>query len=136
MSDARSEEPSDAFPPTSGFVYTCFLAVWKVILNIFFREIRPRGTFNIPREGPVILVVAPHANQVRFLASLHGLSDLIVESQFSDPLLVAILAHAQTGRPTRFIAAAVNLRRQFVGFFVRLMSSSECFRLTCGGAVV
>jgi 1-acyl-sn-glycerol-3-phosphate acyltransferase len=79
MSDARSEDPSNAFPPTSGLVYTCFLTVWKVILNIFFREIRPRGTFNIPREGPVILVVAPHANQVRVLASLHGLSDLIVD---------------------------------------------------------
>lgn len=38
---------------------------FRLIINIFFREIRPRGTFNIPNEGPVIFVAAPHHNQVR-----------------------------------------------------------------------
>ena len=30
---------------------------------IVFSEIRPRGAFKIPREGPVIFVAAPHHNQ-------------------------------------------------------------------------
>lgn len=34
------------------------------MLDIFFREIRPRGAHRIPKEGPVIFVAAPHANQV------------------------------------------------------------------------
>jgi len=34
------------------------------MLDVFFREIRSRGSYRIPRRGPVIFVAAPHANQV------------------------------------------------------------------------
>jgi 1-acyl-sn-glycerol-3-phosphate acyltransferase len=42
------------------------LALWlfNLMLDIFFREVRPRGSHRIPKDGPVIFVVAPHANQV------------------------------------------------------------------------
>lgn len=40
------------------------------MLDIFFKEIRPRGSHRIPQEGPVIFVVAPHVNQVS-LSSEH-----------------------------------------------------------------
>ena len=43
------------------FVSFCF----TLILDIFFREIRPRGVHKIPKKGPVIFVAAPHANQVK-----------------------------------------------------------------------
>lgn len=49
----------------SDLVYDAALVFWRVVTNIFFREVRPRGAFNIPREGPVIFVAAPHNNQVR-----------------------------------------------------------------------
>lgn len=45
--------------------YDAVLLFWRTVTQIFFREIRPRGAFNIPREGPVIFVGAPHNNQVR-----------------------------------------------------------------------
>lgn len=48
--------------------YEAALMFWRMITQIFFREIRPRGAFNIPRDGPVIFVGAPHHNQVRFSA--------------------------------------------------------------------
>lgn len=48
------------------FSYDAFMIFWRIITQIFFREIRPRGAFNIPRDGPVIFVGAPHNNQVRF----------------------------------------------------------------------
>ena len=48
----------------SDLVYDAALVFWRIVTNIFFREIRPRGAFNIPREGPVIFVAAPHNNQV------------------------------------------------------------------------
>ena len=36
-----------------------------VMVDIFFREIRSRGSYRIPRRGAVIFVAAPHANQVQ-----------------------------------------------------------------------
>ena len=47
----------------SSLSYTIFLLIWANAANTFFREIRPRGAFNIPRSGPVIFVAAPHHNQ-------------------------------------------------------------------------
>lgn len=48
----------------SDIVYETALLFWRTVTNIFFREIRPRGAFNIPSDGPVIFVAAPHHNQV------------------------------------------------------------------------
>ena len=56
------EEPTRA----SDLTYDTALMMWRTVTSIFFREIRPRGAYNIPKEGPVILVAAPHSNQVRF----------------------------------------------------------------------
>lgn len=44
--------------------YDVALWIFNLMLDIFFREVRPRGAHKIPKEGPVIFVVAPHANQV------------------------------------------------------------------------
>lgn len=44
--------------------YEASLLFWRTVTSIFFREVRPRGAFNIPRDGPVIFVGAPHHNQV------------------------------------------------------------------------
>ena len=49
---------------SSDIVYDAALLFWRMVTNVFFREVRPRGAFNIPREGPVIFVAAPHNNQV------------------------------------------------------------------------
>lgn len=53
----------------SNLSYDLALLLFRLIINIFFREVRPRGAFNIPRDGPVIFVGAPHSNQVRLLIS-------------------------------------------------------------------
>jgi hypothetical protein len=46
------------------FLYDCALWIFNIMLDVFFREIRPRGSHKIPLEGPLIFVAAPHANQV------------------------------------------------------------------------
>jgi glycerol-3-phosphate O-acyltransferase / dihydroxyacetone phosphate acyltransferase len=46
------------------FTYDAAMFFWRTITQIFFREVRPRGAYHIPREGPVIFVGAPHNNQV------------------------------------------------------------------------
>jgi hypothetical protein len=47
--------------------YDLALLFFRGITKVFFREVRPRGSFNIPRDGPVIFVGAPHSNQVRLV---------------------------------------------------------------------
>lgn len=54
----------EAVKPSSKLTYESALLFWHMITRVFFREIRPRGAFNIPRDGPVIFVGAPHHNQV------------------------------------------------------------------------
>jgi 1-acyl-sn-glycerol-3-phosphate acyltransferase len=49
-------------------LYDCALWLFNIMLDIFFREIRPRGSHKIPKEGPLIFVAAPHANQVNMKA--------------------------------------------------------------------
>lgn len=42
------------------FLLFFFSLPGRIVINLFFREIRPRGAYNIPRSGPVLFVGAPH----------------------------------------------------------------------------
>ncbi|KAG6897805.1 hypothetical protein C0992_010881 [Termitomyces sp. T32_za158] len=89
----------------SSATYDAAMLFWRMVTQIFFREIRPRGAFNIPRDGPVIFVGAPHNNQ------------------FLDPLLLALEVYKETHRHVQFLTAAKSMERKAVGFFARLMGS-------------
>ncbi|KAH9842807.1 glycerol-3-phosphate O-acyltransferase [Rhodofomes roseus] len=91
-------------------LYELALALWKTVVNIFFREIRPRGAFHIPRDGPVIFVAAPHHNQ------------------FLDPLLLSLQVHRETRRKVQFLIAAKSMKRKVIGFFARMMASIPVVR--------
>lgn len=88
----------------SELVYDFILLILRSVFYIFFREVYPRGAHNIPREGPVILAIAPHHNQ--FL-DFH----------------VAIQVWKETGRRTRFLVAASSMKMRVIGFVARLCSS-------------
>ena len=51
-------------PHMNGCVYDLILWTLSILLDLFFREVHPRGSWRIPRKGPIIFVAAPHANQV------------------------------------------------------------------------
>lgn len=55
------------------WVYDLMLWCMSILIDLFFREVHPRGSWRVPRHGPVLFVAAPHANQVshcyRFLDS-------------------------------------------------------------------
>ncbi|KAF9005622.1 glycerol-3-phosphate O-acyltransferase [Cyathus striatus] len=85
--------------------YDAVMFFWRTVTQLFFREVRPRGAFNIPRDGPVIFVGAPHNNQ------------------FLDPLLLSLEVYKETHRQVRFLAAAKSMARKDVGFFIKLMDS-------------
>lgn len=62
--------------PMVNWVYDLILWGMSVLVDLFFREVHPRGSWKVPRRGPVIFVAAPHANQVsRLLAVLGTLTD-------------------------------------------------------------
>ncbi|KAL0088931.1 hypothetical protein J3Q64DRAFT_1732387 [Phycomyces blakesleeanus] len=87
-------------------LYDCVLWLFNIMLDIFFREIRPRGSHKIPRRGPVIFVAAPHA------------------SQFVDPLIVMRECH----RRVSFLIAAKSMKQKAVGFLARMVHAIPVVR--------
>lgn len=49
------------------YVYDAFLWTFSILVELFFREVHPRSSWKVPKEGPVIFVCAPHANQVSYM---------------------------------------------------------------------
>ena len=70
MSDQKVEEEVEKeIIPMNPWVYDLILWTLSILIDLFFREVHPRGSWKIPRRGPVIFVVAPHANQASGLAT-------------------------------------------------------------------
>ncbi|KAG8714739.1 Microtubule-associated protein, microtubule dynamics during spindle orientation [Ceratobasidium sp. 423] len=90
---------------SKALAYDCVLFFLRVIINIFFREIRPRGAFNVPKDGPVIFVAAPHHNQ------------------FLDPILLASEIYRESHRRVSFLTAAKSMNRWIIGYLASLMNS-------------
>ncbi|SCV74439.1 BQ2448_8078 [Microbotryum intermedium] len=91
----------------SSMFYDLLVLFWKTMINIFFREIRSRGAWKVPKdgEGAVIFVVGPHHNQ------------------FLDPLLLMSEVRREAGRRISFLVAAKSMDRKFIGQAARLMQS-------------
>ncbi|POR38480.1 glycerol-3-phosphate O-acyltransferase, partial [Tolypocladium paradoxum] len=49
--------------PMVKWKYDLFLYVLGNLVDLFFREVVPRGSWRVPQSGPVLFVAAPHANQ-------------------------------------------------------------------------
>lgn len=132
----------------SNMFYDMLVIFWKTIITIFFREIRSRGAWKVPRnnEGAVIFVVGPHHNQVRFPESWTSLRSLVNSIadvfavppfpprslhplrpalQFLDPLLLMSEVRRESGRRISFLTAAKSMDRKFIGGAAKLMQSSK-----------
>ncbi|GEQ66941.1 hypothetical protein JCM33374_g604 [Metschnikowia sp. JCM 33374] len=83
------------------------LVVWffDAVIHTFFREVRSRGTFNIPKKGAVIFVCAPHHNL------------------FVDPVVVMTTSRKESGRRISLLTAAKTYRTWNVGTIARLCSA-------------
>ncbi|ROV91052.1 hypothetical protein VMCG_09593 [Cytospora schulzeri] len=60
---ASSPKPATELYPMSNWKYDSFLWCMSVFVDLFFREVHPRGSWKVPRQGPILFVAAPHANQ-------------------------------------------------------------------------
>ncbi|KAF7328685.1 Protein kinase domain-containing protein [Mycena sanguinolenta] len=105
MASKASSSSSLTPKQTSDLSYASVMLFWRMVTGIFFREIRTRGSFNIPKDGPVIFVGAPHNNQ------------------FLD-LLLGLEVWKESGRRVQFLVAAASMQRAFIGFWARLINSS------------
>lgn len=76
-----------------------------VVCYIFFREVKVRGSYHLPKSGPVIVVVAPHANQ------------------FVDGAIILSRIRALTNRNSSSVIAEHSYKRRFIGFFAKLANS-------------
>lgn len=76
------------------------------MLDIFFREVKPRGAHKIPREGPVIFVAAPHANQ------------------FVDPIVFM----RECKRRVSFLIAEKSMHEKGIGTFARMINAIPVIR--------
>lgn len=87
------------------FIYDTMLCVFDAVLHTFFREVRSRGAFNIPKKGPVIFVCAPHHNL------------------FVDPVVLMMTSRKESGRRISLLTAAKTYRTWHVGTLSRLFSA-------------
>ncbi|KAH7175568.1 Sucrase/ferredoxin-like-domain-containing protein [Dactylonectria macrodidyma] len=55
--------PQKELYPMVNWKYDLFLYSVGNIVDMFFREVVPRGAWRVPQSGPVLFVAAPHANQ-------------------------------------------------------------------------
>ncbi|KAK4453896.1 hypothetical protein QBC34DRAFT_173230 [Podospora aff. communis PSN243] len=84
---AASPTPSKVLYPMSKWKYDVVLSSMSILADLFFREVHPRGSWKVPRHGPVLFVAAPHANQ--FVDALILLRTLRNEAKRRVSLLIA-----------------------------------------------
>ncbi|KAM5346593.1 hypothetical protein ACJ41O_009598 [Fusarium nematophilum] len=60
---ASNPTPQKELYPMVNWKYDMFLYSVGNIVDMFFREVVPRGAWRVPQTGPVLFVAAPHANQ-------------------------------------------------------------------------
>ncbi len=84
-----------------GVMYAIISRFFIIVVSVFFREVKSRGSHFIPKDGPVLFAIAPHHNQ------------------FVDPFVVLKSAT----RPVSFLIAKASLRRSLVGMYANWMNS-------------
>ncbi|KAG1144350.1 hypothetical protein G6F37_006327 [Rhizopus arrhizus] len=88
------------------FTYDIAFWLFNLMLNTFFREIKPRGAHKIPKEGPVIFVAAPHVNQ------------------FVDPIVLM----RECQRRVSFLIAEKSMHQKGIGTFARMLNAIPIIR--------
>ena len=83
------------------------MVVWSLglLIDLYFREVHPRGAWKIPRAGPVIFVAAPHANQ------------------FVDSMILMRIFKMEAKRRISWLIAEKSTKRKFIGAMSRSVGS-------------
>lgn len=87
------------------WVYDLGVWIFSLCLEIFFRETYPRGAWRVPKEGPVIIIAAPHANQ------------------FVDSVLLMHILKKYANRRVSFLIAGKSMREPYIGTIAGYMGA-------------
>lgn len=82
--------------------YDFILWIFSMVIHTYFRDIESRGVQFIPKTGPIVFVIAPHANQ------------------FVDPLVVMSKVKEHAHRRIALLIAAKSYRLKFIGAAAQL----------------
>ncbi|KAH3678484.1 hypothetical protein WICMUC_001501 [Wickerhamomyces mucosus] len=99
------EASSPFFDILKGFFFDFVIFFSNIVIYIFFREVTVRGAYNLPRSGPAIVVVAPHANQ------------------FVDGAIIMSRLRRITNRNSPPIIAESSYKQKFIGTLAKLASA-------------
>lgn len=113
--------------PMVNWLYDLILWNISILVDLFFREVHPRGSWKVPRRGPIIFVAAPHANQVSNLVA-RSLGLMLISSQFVDPLILMRVIRLEAQRRIAFLIAEKSMRRRFIGAFARALGAVSVAR--------
>lgn len=97
------------------WIYDLWLWLFSVLVDLFFREVHPRGSWKIPRRGPIIFVAAPHANQVRKEPIHFRRTTCTHASKFVDPLILMRVIKTEAQRRISWLIAEKSMKRRFIG---------------------
>ncbi|KAJ5578351.1 acyltransferase [Penicillium hispanicum] len=92
------------------WLYDLVLWLFTWALDLFFREIYPRGAWRIPERGPVLIVAAPHANQ------------------FVDSAILMHLLKSQAKRRVSFLIAQKSMDEPYIGALASCMGALPVVR--------
>lgn len=92
------------------WLYDLVLWLFTWALDLFFREIYPRGAWRIPERGPVLIVAAPHANQ------------------FVDSAILMHLLKSQAKRRVSFLIAQKSMNEPYIGTLASCMGALPVVR--------
>ncbi|KAJ5664436.1 acyltransferase [Penicillium longicatenatum] len=101
---------SDASRRMIPWLYDLVLWLFTCALDLFFREIYPRGAWRIPEKGPVLIVAAPHANQ------------------FVDSAILMHLLKSQAKRRVSFLIAQKSMNEPYIGTLASCMGALPVVR--------
>lgn len=87
------------------FFYNCVVCFANIVVYIFFREVKVKGGFRVPKKGAAILVCAPHANQ------------------FVDGAIVMTQVKHLTNRNISSVIAESSYKQGFIGTLAKLSNS-------------
>ncbi|KAG7196293.1 uncharacterized protein KQ657_000308 [Scheffersomyces spartinae] len=111
LKDAAKPFVYKPFPWWRLWIYDFFLWGFSIVFDCFFREIRPRGAYKLPKSGAVIFVAAPHANQ------------------FVDPLLLMHQVKKELGRRVSFLVAYKSYIQKVIGLLSKCEMSIPVVRI-------
>lgn len=103
-------DPSDGARVMIPWLYDIVLWLFTWALDLFFREIYPRGAWRIPEKGPVLIVAAPHANQ------------------FVDSAILMHLLKSQAKRRVSFLIAQKSMKEPYIGTLASCMGALPVVR--------